>query len=91
MAASRGPSHEGIFGTPPDPLFNSVKLALPPDMLVEWLLVLASQNEQVIKAPHHKQVTMATLTKPDFQVPQDKQVTEASHRHAAIVWLILQG
>ncbi|XP_013417816.2 cyclin N-terminal domain-containing protein 1-like [Lingula anatina] len=38
--------HDGIFGTPPEPVFNASPSAMTPEMLEDWLRILVSQNEQ---------------------------------------------
>lgn len=42
-------NHEGIFGTPPEPLFNVSPSSLSPDMLEDWLFILAKENSSYMK------------------------------------------
>ena len=45
-----------IFGTPPEPHFNLPSAALAPELLNEWLSVLAEENANHIAATPKKKV-----------------------------------
>ena len=45
-----------IFGTPPEPHFNLPSAALAPELLNEWLSVLAGENANHIAATPKKKV-----------------------------------
>ena len=47
---------EQIFGTPPEPHFNLSPAALAPELLNEWLSVLAQQNAEHIASSLMKKV-----------------------------------
>ena len=49
--------HYGIFGSPPEPIFNIHPSALSAEFLVEWLQILASDNNKNMKKATHKSVS----------------------------------
>ena len=51
-----GGRHSGIFGTPPEPLFNQQLHGMKPELLEEWLIVLAQQNTSAMEEAKHTQV-----------------------------------
>ena len=56
MAHAMGKKDCGIFGTPPEPFFNMKPIGMSADLLEEWLIVLANENQQNMSNATHKQV-----------------------------------
>ena len=48
--------HHGIFGSPPEPVFNLRPIGMKPELLEEWLLVLANENAETTKSATDKAV-----------------------------------
>ncbi|KAI0227109.1 Cyclin N-terminal domain-containing protein 1 [Lamellibrachia satsuma] len=55
MASAIGKKDSGIFGTPPEPFFNMKPIGMSADLLEEWLIVLANENQQNMSSATHKQ------------------------------------
>lgn len=47
--------HDGIFGSPKEPLFNLVPHGMKPELLEEWLVVMAEQNTAAMEEAALKQ------------------------------------
>ena len=48
--------HESIFGSPKEPLFNTEPHGMKPELLEEWLVVMAEQNTAAMAEANTKQV-----------------------------------
>ena len=52
----------GIFGSPPEPIFNLKPAGAPHDLLEEWLYTMAENNVKAAQQATFKQVPSAHLS-----------------------------
>ncbi|XP_064641984.1 cyclin N-terminal domain-containing protein 1-like [Lineus longissimus] len=57
---------DGIFGTPPEPIFNEQTCSLPLDLLEDSFCILAEENKGAMRSTCHKQGFFKNSTSAEF-------------------------